>query len=42
MSQDDVSMKKISIAENPLDILLKSISTLKFKDCFNLIGLCNT
>lgn len=34
-------MKKIVTAENPIDMLTKPVSILKFKYCLDLVGVCS-
>jgi len=33
-----VTMKKVSMVDNPIDILIKPIPLTKFKRCLDLIG----
>ena len=42
MSQCVVLVKKIVIVENPANMLMKLISTIKLKYCLDLINLCST
>lgn len=37
ISQEIISLKKISTTNNPADMMIKSIITLKFKHCLDLV-----
>ena len=39
ISQGDVIVTKIGTADNPADILIKSLSITKFKHCLDLVGI---
>ncbi|KAL5766903.1 hypothetical protein ACOSP7_017520 [Xanthoceras sorbifolium] len=39
ISQGDISVKKIGTADNPADMLTKSLSVSKFRHCLNLVGI---
>ena len=39
ISQGDISVKKIGTADNPADMLTKSLSVSKFRHCLDLVGI---
>lgn len=41
VTQSDITMKKIATAENPIDMLTKLFSILKFNYCMDLVGVCS-
>ena len=41
ISQDDVTVTKIGTANNPANMLTKSLPIVKFKYCSDLIGVCS-
>ena len=38
IEEGKITMKKVSTAENPTDMLNKAVTTFKFKHCLDLIG----
>lgn len=38
-AKDEIGIKKISRAHNPIDMLTKPVSLSKFKHCLDLIGI---
>ena len=39
VSKDDVVAKKIHMDDNPVDMLMKALTTIKFKHCLSLINI---
>jgi hypothetical protein len=41
VTQGDITLKKIVMAENPADMLTKPVPVSKFKHCLDLISACS-
>ena len=42
ISQGDILMKKIGTVDNPANMGMKHLLLTKFKECVNVVDLCNT
>ena len=40
MLDDDIIVSKVSIHDNPTDMLTKLLPMTKFEHCLNLVGVC--